>query len=171
MVAIKLTYFNAPGRAEIVRLILAQGGVEYTDERIEGKDWPEAKTYLAGKTSLEQAQADEIFDFLTQDLQEHIIKFMFVEKDEDKKAELKKKFIEETAPKGLGFLEKRLENNGGEYFTGNLSYADLAFYQFGKFTEDLLDLEEMAKNFPKLAALYGRVSELPNVKKYKESQS
>ena len=44
MPAIKLVYFNGAGRAEIVRLILAQGGVEYTDERIEGKDWPEVKT-------------------------------------------------------------------------------------------------------------------------------
>ena len=75
---------------------------------------------MAGKTSLEQAQADEIVDYLQSDLQEHIIKFLIVEKDEDKKAELKKKFVEETAPKGLGFLEKRLESAGGEYFTGNV---------------------------------------------------
>jgi hypothetical protein len=32
---IRLTYFNTEGRAEITRLILAQAGVEFEDERIE----------------------------------------------------------------------------------------------------------------------------------------
>ncbi|EDV21293.1 expressed hypothetical protein [Trichoplax adhaerens] len=168
MPSIKLTYFNGPGRAELIRLIFAQGGVDFTDERIEGKDWPELKSCLAGKTSLEQALADEIVDFLQADLQEKMIKFLFVEKDEDKKAELKKKFVEEEAPKGLGFLEKRLEQAGGEYFTGSLTYADIGFYRFVKFTENILNGEEMATQFPKLAALYDRVANLPNIKKYAE---
>ncbi|RDD47698.1 Hematopoietic prostaglandin D synthase [Trichoplax sp. H2] len=201
MPSIKLTYFNGPGRAELIRLIFAQGGVDFTDERIEGKDWPELKSSgrfpfqqipilevdghvyvqstaiaraaarfsgLAGKTSLEQALADEIVDFLQADLQEKIIKFLFGEKDEDKKAELKKKFVEEEAPKGLGFLQKRLEQAGGEYFTGSLTYADIGFYRFVKFTENILNGEEMATQFPKLAALYDRVANLPNIKKYAE---
>ena len=39
----KLIYFNARGRAELARLILAQGGEAYDDERIEGADWPKLK--------------------------------------------------------------------------------------------------------------------------------
>ena len=34
---IKLTYFDARGRAEISRLILSYGGVKFTDERLTGK--------------------------------------------------------------------------------------------------------------------------------------
>ena len=43
MAKIKLTYFNAKGRAETIRLILAQAGVEYEDYRIARDQWPTVK--------------------------------------------------------------------------------------------------------------------------------
>lgn len=39
----KLTYFNFPGRAEPIRIAFKLGGVEFIDNRIEGKDWPGLK--------------------------------------------------------------------------------------------------------------------------------
>ena len=39
----KLYYFNLRGRAELSRLILAQGGADYEDTRIEREDWPKLK--------------------------------------------------------------------------------------------------------------------------------
>ena len=39
----KLIYFNARGRAELSRLILAQAGEDYIDERVERDDWPKLK--------------------------------------------------------------------------------------------------------------------------------
>ena len=39
----KLTYFPGRGRAEISRLILAQGGAEYEDKRIGFAEWGELK--------------------------------------------------------------------------------------------------------------------------------
>ena len=39
----KLIYFNLRGRGELSRFVFAQAGVEYEDERIEFKDWPEMK--------------------------------------------------------------------------------------------------------------------------------
>ena len=41
----KLTYFNAKGRAELTRLVFAQAGVEYTDERIAREEWPARKPH------------------------------------------------------------------------------------------------------------------------------
>ena len=41
MSSYKLTYFNARGKAEIIRLIFAQAGVEYEDIRIGGNEWRE----------------------------------------------------------------------------------------------------------------------------------
>lgn len=39
----KLTYFNIRGLAENARLILAQAGVDYEDNRIEKQNWPAMK--------------------------------------------------------------------------------------------------------------------------------
>jgi hypothetical protein len=36
MPALKLTYFDARGRAETARLVLAYAGVQYEDERLTG---------------------------------------------------------------------------------------------------------------------------------------
>ena len=40
----KLTYFNARGGGEIIRLIFAVGNVAYEDERIEKETWPMRKS-------------------------------------------------------------------------------------------------------------------------------
>ena len=39
----KLIYFNARGRAEHIRYILAYAGVDYVDERVPKERWPELK--------------------------------------------------------------------------------------------------------------------------------
>ena len=39
----RLTYFNAMGRAEPIRLLFAQAGEKYQDRRIEKPDWPSLK--------------------------------------------------------------------------------------------------------------------------------
>uniref|UniRef100_A0A8C4Q7I6 GST N-terminal domain-containing protein n=1 Tax=Eptatretus burgeri TaxID=7764 RepID=A0A8C4Q7I6_EPTBU len=39
----KLVYFNARGRAELARLVLAQAGIRYTDKRIELDEWKDLK--------------------------------------------------------------------------------------------------------------------------------
>lgn len=46
---IEVLYFNGPGRAELVRLALAAGKNEFTDTRVEQKDWPELKSDPDGK--------------------------------------------------------------------------------------------------------------------------
>ena len=43
MTKIRLIYFNARGRAELSRLILAQAGQEYEDVRISKDEWPAMK--------------------------------------------------------------------------------------------------------------------------------
>ena len=43
---IKLTYFGARGRAEISRLILTQGAVEFNDIRLNGEEFGQVKPLL-----------------------------------------------------------------------------------------------------------------------------
>lgn len=42
-VKIKLTYFNAMARAELIRLTLAAGEIPYEDNRITFEEWPKLK--------------------------------------------------------------------------------------------------------------------------------
>ena len=44
MTTYKVVYFDARGRAEIIRLIFAVAGVKYEDVRIAKEDWPAKKT-------------------------------------------------------------------------------------------------------------------------------
>ena len=39
----KLMYFPGRGRAEIIRLIFAQAGVQYEDVRVDHAQWPQLK--------------------------------------------------------------------------------------------------------------------------------
>ena len=39
----KLTYFNSRGNAEVIRMIMAYGDIEYEDVRLTGEQWLELK--------------------------------------------------------------------------------------------------------------------------------
>ena len=115
---------------------------------------------LAGNTSMEQGQVDEIVDVI-QDLINSWVKLYFA-KDE---AGLKN-FADVTLQTALGQLEKKLESRGGQYFVGNnLSWADLHVFMY------LGDLDKAAyAKYPKLVSLYERVGDLPNIKAWVESR-
>jgi glutathione S-transferase len=190
----KLTYFNGRGRGELIRLVFAQAGVEYEDVRVEKDKWPalksstpfgqlpilefDGKTFsqsvaisrflarkfnLAGKTELDQLQADMVIDCL-EDGVKPLMAF-FGEKDEARKAELKKKYADEQLPTAYAGLESILKwNKGGDgFFVGDsLTWADLAllmFISWGKLSgnETLLD------KYPKLKALEKRVESQPKI--------
>nr|AAB63382.1 28 kDa glutathione-S transferase [Paragonimus westermani] len=44
----KLTYFNARGRAELIRMVLHAAELEFEDHRIEMSDWPAIKPTIPG---------------------------------------------------------------------------------------------------------------------------
>jgi len=190
----KLNYFDGRGRAEIVRLIFAAAGVKYTDNRIKKEDWPAQKAgtpfgqlpvlevdgvklcqsntcarylarkfNLAGKTDLDQARVDMFVDCLEDSLKP-ILTFFF-EKDETKKAEAKKKYVEEQLPAYLTLLEGLLVSNAGGdgYLVGpELTWADLAFLNFVAWTAMAGSDNPLAK-FPKLKALKEKVEKLPKI--------
>merc|ERR1712033_7749 len=115
---------------------------------------------LAGTTSLEQGQVDEIVDVI-QDLINAWVKLYFA-KDE---AGLKN-FADVTLQTALGQLEKKLESRGGQYFVGNnLTWADLhVFMYMGD-----LDKEAFAK-YPNLSNLFVTVGDIPSIKAWVESR-
>jgi len=119
---------------------------------------------LAGKTDLEQAQADMIVDCL-EDSTKPMLTFFF-EKDEAKKAADKKKYVEEQLPSFLALLEKLLkENHGGDQFIvgTELTWADLAFIHFLCWV-DMAEAGDQVAKYPKLKALRAKVEGLPKIK-------
>jgi len=176
-------------------MLFAAGGQEFKDVRIERADWPGAhkagtpfgqlpmleadgvklcqsntcarflarKFNLAGKNDLEQAQADMIVDCL-EDSAKPILQFAF-EKDEAKKAEMKKKFVDETLPNYFTLLEGLLKSNqgGDKFFVGSdMTWADIAFINFISWL-GMAGAEGQVKNYPKLNALNDKVQKCPKI--------
>ena len=193
----KLIYFNLRGRGELSRFVFAQTGVEYEDKRIELQDWSETKPKmpfevlpvlevdgdrrisgsvniprylaerfgLAGENELENAQIASIVDTIT-DLNMEMLKG-FYEKDEKKKEELRKKFLEETIPSKLPFFEKRASTNeNGWLYNGKLTWADLAFYLSATYLLPAAPAALNLKPYPGLQKLYASVESLPNIAKW-----
>ena len=40
---VKLMYFDIRARAEIIRIMLNYGGIEFEDKRVQNADWPKVK--------------------------------------------------------------------------------------------------------------------------------
>ena len=190
----KLVYFNAKGRAELTRLVFAQAGVAYTDERITGEEWATrapntpfgmlpvlevdgkqlggslvmaryvAEKYgVAGSNDFENAVIASILDAVS-DVQHQSYSWFF-EKDETKKAELKKDLDEHTFPAALANFEKFVAGNSHGWLVGSkVTYGDLGVYL-------LLDMlshlsPTVLDKFPSLSQLKNRVESLPNIAKW-----
>ena len=116
---------------------------------------------LAGNTSFESAQVDEIVD-VVQDLINAEVKLFFT-KD---KAGLKK-HTEVTVPTALLQLETKLTSRGGQFFVGNnFTWADLHTFMY---ISDLPD-KNVLNSFPNLSNLVERVGNVPNIKNWVESR-
>jgi len=116
---------------------------------------------LAGNTSMESAQVDEIIDVI-QDLINAFVKLYFA-KDEAGQ----KNHAEVTVPTALGQLEKKLDSRGGQFFVGNnFTWADLHTFMY---ISDLPDKDAL-KNFPMIANLVERVGNIPNIKNWVETR-
>ena len=116
---------------------------------------------LAGNSSLESAQVDEIIDVI-QDLFNAELKLYFA-KDEAGQ----KKHAEETVPTTLGQLEEKLTSRGEQFFVGNnFTWADLHTFMY---VSDLQN-KDVIKSFPKIVNLVERVGNIPNIKHWVETR-
>jgi len=126
------------------------------------------KYNLAGKTELEQVQADMTVDCI-QDSINPIPQFFHHEQDPVKKAEMKKKYIEEQLPVFLTKLEALLvaNNSGNSFFVGDsLTWADLYLIRGFAALNLMAGVQEPFANHLKLKALYERVTQLPKIAAY-----
>ena len=193
----KLYYFPSRGRAELTRWIFAQAGVQYEDVRRAGEEWAafkpktpyggmpvleiDGKLYagsgpiaryvaeqhgLAGSNALENFEIASLYDVI-EDLLLRMMLFRF-EKDETKKAELKKELDETHLPKYLGILNKRITDNGspeGWIYGNKVTYVDLRV----ALVSDLIVSFNGANAldaYPEVAKLKATVEALPKIAKW-----
>ena len=189
----KLTYFNIRGGVETSRFVFAQAGVKYEDKRVEGEEWQKLKPTtptgmlpilevdgvqvpgtgpilrflaerfgLAGDNDVENLQLASLYDVYYDLIQK--LYGMFFEKDEERKALVRKGIENDHVPKYFGILERRYKENnsaGGWIFGNKPTYVDFALFCL---------LEELVKMFPGLLDPYpgirkmqAAVGSLPNI--------
>jgi len=156
---VKLTYFESTGRAELSRILLAYGGVRYTDERVPRSSFPGLKPqlpygqlpvltvdgvtisqsitiarYLAKEVGLTGTTA--IHAAQADEMVDAQIDVMnkgvpaFLEQDPEKKQEMMAKHSAEVM-EYFTMMEKKLEERGGQFFVANtLTWADIALYAY-----------------------------------------
>jgi len=121
---------------------------------------------LAGKTSLESAQVDEIID-VVQDALNAIYSAWYTARDQKNNNSLVA-LTQKSIPNTLGMLEKCLNERGGQFMVGN-SYTWADIHLFFLCTEDFLD-QKVLGGYPLVENLVGRVGALPNIKQWMETR-
>lgn len=182
----KLTYFNGMGRAELCRLIFAEAGVEYTDNRVEMADWPAMKptTPFGSMPLLEikgcdqaMCQCQAIARFLANEFglagktsleQFHVdmvcagIVDLFSEAAGlGGDAEKTKKLSDETLPTALANLEKLVEGEDS-FVSSGLTYADIYLWDTLRIPK-AAGIEIPFDDCPKLKKVCAAVDARPNI--------
>jgi glutathione S-transferase len=190
---LKLTYFAGRGRAEITRWIFAEAGIEFEDNRIEGKDWGKLKdstpygqlpllevdgVTLAQSSAIERYAArisglagkndieNAKADSIVEALHDAVKNFMTAAftKDKDEQAKLFTAYWSGDWVKWGGILEKVLKaNNEGKGWFVGEN-PTFADLHFGVIAENLTGANKDAfKDFPLLGALAERVVKRDNI--------
>ncbi|XP_002128171.2 glutathione S-transferase 1 [Ciona intestinalis] len=152
----KLCYFDLRGLGEMGRLIFAEAGAEYTDERIKKEDWPARKPgmpfgkmpvlfvddvpiahsramvrYLGRTFNLmgsNELEAAQI-DMWIEVLFEAVLEYPFSEQDETKKAEKKETAWTDHFFSKFTKLNEQIAKSCGPYILGEkVSVADIVVY-------------------------------------------
>jgi glutathione S-transferase len=184
---LKLTYFAGRGRAEITRWIFAEAGIEFEDNRIEGKDWGKLKdttpygqlplldvdgVILAQSSAIERYAArlgglagkndleNAKADSIVEALHDAVKAFMTAAftKDKDEQAKLFTAYWSGDWVKWGAILEKVLKSNGEGKGWFVGDGLTFADLHFGVIAENLTGANKDAfKDFPLLGALAERV--------------
>lgn len=191
---LKLTYFNATGRAELPRLIFNYASIPFEDVRIDGPQFGALKPtlplgqvptlevdgvvysqsmaisrYAAKLAGLyPQSPVDALrADMISDTFDElggPLVDICFHEKDEAVKAEKTKVYVEETLPKAFKALETMVQ---GKFFLGELpTFADLQLFDVVINKLKVLFPTFNADAYPKLSAVVANVQALPSIAAY-----
>ncbi len=150
----ELLYFNGAGRAETIRIALHAAGINFTDTRFLGKDWPTIKPTtplesvpvlkVDGESHCQSVSlaryAGKLGGFYPEDPLQALVVDEAIESlnelmavapkhsDPDKLLKLRKEYQAGTMTKYVTFLESLIQKNGGVGFASTPSIADLTLW-------------------------------------------
>ena len=193
MPSYKLTYFNGKGRAELIRFVFAQAGVEYEDKRITGEEFGKLKptfptgmlpvldvdeTRLSGSGPIAWYLASEFclagksnldkakiacILDVLGDLQGKMIASVFGD-SEEAKSKAKKDLEEKFFPKYLGVLEKLYTENGSSDGWAFGNSVTIADLATCVLLDQAFQMAPpLADSFPAVKKNVNAVKELPNI--------
>ncbi|TMW63436.1 hypothetical protein Poli38472_002377 [Pythium oligandrum] len=197
--AIKLTYFRLTVRAELSRLALVYGGINFEDERIPGAVMKELKPKLPlgqlplleldGKAYIQSMAiaryagrlggiypSDPVaalkVDMMLETLHEAMDKYVdvrFHTKDAELQAEKAKVAADQFFPKIFNFVEKTVE---GKFFFGDeISLADLYLFDVVTNCMHVGFTDFSFDSYPKVQAIVEAVKATPRVAAYLASHA
>lgn len=191
----KLTYFNAKGIAEAIRMLLSYSGKEFQDVRVEYSDWVnnlKHKMYFGKLPILEiddkvVHQSMAICRYLGEEaglsgknnwenLQidmtaDSFLDFkthvvdLFFEKEKEVK---KKKLLvmqNETVPFYLERFDKIIKENGGYFALDKLSWFDFYFVGYSEVMEAIVE-EKVCEKYPHISQLRKKLHDIPNIQQW-----
>ncbi|XP_066991001.2 glutathione S-transferase [Anabrus simplex] len=188
----KLTYFNGKALGEPIRFLLAYGGLEFEDKRINFKDWDKFKDaapykllplleedgklayqskaicrYLAKKVGLMGKDDWENLEIDSAvesfyDFRKECAAYAF-EPDPNLKAKKKEKLLNETVPLYMDKLEELAKKNGGHLAGGRLTWADVYFAGMHE-SYNLFTHQNLVEGRPNLKSIVDKVYSIPAIK-------
>ncbi|GAU97371.1 hypothetical protein RvY_08683 [Ramazzottius varieornatus] len=169
MAKYRLVYFDGRGRAEVIRILLAAAYVQFVDDRIDVKDWPDLKPDLAGMDKWEQLLADSALE-ATLDLMSTAIALGESKKGPLEKEDDIRRFKEHTIPVAMTNYDRYILANGNNGFTvGNHELCTVTRDLFTVLDSVLhhgVFALESVKLFPAVYKVYEQVKAQPRIALY-----
>uniref|UniRef100_K3WK10 Glutathione S-transferase n=1 Tax=Globisporangium ultimum (strain ATCC 200006 / CBS 805.95 / DAOM BR144) TaxID=431595 RepID=K3WK10_GLOUD len=191
--ALKLTYFDVAGRAELARLLFTFGGVAFEDTRVSGPEFGAMKVSLPlGQLPILEVDgvvfsqsmaisryaakvaglypADAVQALRVEMISETLLELattastiIYLTKDEAVKAEKTTKLLNETLPKSLAALEAMMQ---GKFFMGeNATLADVQLFELVQYSLKSFSGFDLSK-YPKLEGVVEVVKSNANITAY-----
>nr|AMY26653.1 glutathione S-transferase sigma 1 [Chilo suppressalis] len=195
MPAVKLTYFPVKALGESTRLLLAYGGQEFEDFRINPETWPELKPktplgqlpvleidgkqyaqslaigrYLGRKYGLSGADIEEDFEIdqnvdFVNDIRARAA-LVHYETDEVLKEKKHEDFSKNMYPAMLKKLDEIITKNNGHLAAGKLTWGDFVLAGMFDYLKTMLRQPQLEQQYPSFKKLVDGVYALPQLAKY-----
>ncbi|KAJ2940405.1 hypothetical protein O0L34_g84 [Tuta absoluta] len=195
MPKVVFTYFPSKALGEGPRMLLAYGGQEFEDRRIQPEQWPELKPqmpfgqmpvleidgkqyaqslaiarYLGRKYGLNGANIEEDFEIdqnveFLNDIRAKAATVQY-EPDAELKAKKHEDFSKNVYPALLAKLDQIIKKNNGHLACGKLTWGDFVFAGMYDYLRMMLQMPDLDAKYPSFKKLQNNVLNLPKVKEY-----